>query len=180
MKHSTPWYNLYSTELKYNFRLTPSKIAAQVPRYLAGLMFLISCLLLLNFGLSLSYAQVFILSTIIAGISYLLVQNLAIAQLFSLGLAHSHSECRVESKSLLLSQEGGLTLGADQHYQLCSDSFVFPFGCALALRKRLPQAAQIPLQPQCDENSLRLFVFKDSLSSGDYRRLCRIVQYIKH
>ncbi|OUS23523.1 hypothetical protein A9Q98_14780 [Thalassotalea sp. 42_200_T64] len=151
----------------------------QVPRYLAGLIFFISCVLLVNFGLPLTYSLVFILSAIIAGISYLLVQHIAIAQLFTLKLTNGHSLSLTVSNSFMLSQEGGLTFSADQHYQLCHDSFVFPFGCALALVRRLPQTVLSSIQPQTEEKPLHLFVFKDSLNSDDYRRLCRIVQYIK-
>ena len=177
MKNSTPWYSLYSTELKYSLGFTKSVYASRVPLIVAGLSFFVFILIFFNLSLDFSYINLFAFACFSALAVYLLCAQFDLCAM------------QFSDKALLISSSGVLSLASDRHYQLLPCSQVMPFVCRLNLvvindsnvsaniasTKRIK--SQKPFYKFIKTTyALTKFIFKDSVSDQDFRRLCRIIR----
>lgn len=174
MNHLMPWCNLYLSELKFSLILQKSTLSRHAPQAIAGALALISFVILFFNGLHINLATIVAISIINAFLCYLTLFKWSINQL--------------PSTAFILSDTGVISLSASVHYQLHSDSFIYPYGCCLSLKKVAASQlgseviasppGRIEQKPE-QMSTQHYIVFKDSLTTENYRRLCRIINKLK-
>lgn len=166
MNNSPPWSKLFSTELNseryYHLILTPTQKSNCVIATLWLFWGLLWVLLVRD------YLNVFSFSFYLSAIA-----TLIIALVFS---RQSQTPCR----QIIVNATGALSLvyasgQRSPRYQLTSASLITWFGCWLVCQASTEQHSTVN-----KGKKKRLFVAKQAFSESDYRRLCRIINYLKY
>lgn len=160
MNHLMLWSNLYCSELKFSITLKKSTYADIVPFALAVIMTVVSCIVLTFNGLHVTFKVNLFLSCLVGLCCYLILRKCSVQQM--------------PINAFLISNTGVLSFGANQHFQLLNDSFIYPYGCSLSLKKVVERSI-VNTKTTPSTNKKHCMIFKDSLNDIDYRRLCRII-----
>lgn len=171
IKNLTPWCNLFSTELKYNIDIAPSR-----HRYwVYSVIYIISTLLFLwLYSLSTQLLAIVIafITLIILGVIFSskdMFINLSFINKF-INTFFKFGRHRLNKFELHIDGKCYFNLG-----QLCRlhvNSRVGILGCWLVFI-RVKNSQNL-----IDDTHQPFFIFKDSLSAQDYSRLCRVINHL--
>ena len=155
-RNSTPWCNLYSTELKYNVTITPTYYAfySYVVAFIATF-----CFFLVQFTYA-YYVAVVLVSIMVFLLGFLL-NSAYVVQNKWLNFVYKHNT--KANKVITLSQARECEFN-NQYWIIDARSRISFMGCWLVLNAHS--------QPQVFE---RVFIFKSSLDAKDYARLYRVI-----
>ncbi|MDN3652110.1 hypothetical protein QWY77_04925 [Thalassotalea ponticola] len=162
MKHSTPWYNTSSTELKYKLIFSRSMKSQRFIVFVT-LAFTLINLALLFFSQPFEHRLTLVVSSI------------------SIAVCTVLTWCKLVHKPGLLgvymaNDAGQLVQRAGVVFDIDTNSKVLPFACLLVLTQQLPAEREnslVKTQPQLVAQ--RYLIFDDALDRNAYRHLCRLI-----
>ncbi len=161
MKHSMPWYNTFSSELKYKLNFQKS---VNSRRYIAVVMsgFFITTFALLATSqplqsFSITFAMAFIVAITSAAMCFYIVSSSSLKGVF---YADDSGNLRALDHKL------------EQQFSIAPGSRVLPYGCLLLLQQITSTSS---LGESKGHAMHRYYVFSDALSLAEYRHLCRLV-----
>lgn len=171
--NSTPWCNLYSTALKYDICVKPSRYRNLL--WLSGCLFF--NLLLISY---ITYAYQFLLVIVVLTITFMsiLIAKKSNEQLTT--LQFTLDEYHVYSFEDLLENTIINNVSRKEHFQLLASSRYSFFGCWLHMAplSNLSLATAAPLSYTINKKGQKkwLFIYRDSLSAQDFSRLSQIIR----
>lgn len=168
MQNSTQWCNLYSVESKYNIDVNHSKNRQSIKQscfalYLLSFVYITSQI---DFFITQDYLLIFLVT-----ICLLMVSGVGFFLLFK---AAKNSK----TNQLVLHDNGLIDFDSQTSLSLHINSRIGWFGCWLILINELKADEQkIKIQRRSTykkkSKSIKIFIFKDSLTTQDYARLTR-------
>ena len=169
MKHSTPWYNLFSTELKYNVSVKSQNIT-----YKVALGYALFCSVM---------AALFMFLTLPFNNSFYVIVSATAAFIISF-IWFIKQPTFILKKSFVLSEKGVISFSSDEKWQITSPTFNMLFAYLITLQrvdyKGIDSLLATPTLAFRKQANMRLVIFRSQLSHTNFCRLSRISQRIKN